>query len=170
MFRLSASWQAQATSHAGCRSVRKQVPPELIPRQSQPRGFDIIYLLSTLLRWFPCGPLLASHLTRSSRAFSFCAHDHSLTATAAEGGLEPDPVSRLRRAFLHQISSYALSSLSRFVLMAHGDRRTGHSPFPVHLALRQRLPVIRFQGFAFDRECPRNQLRRRFVTTLLVQP
>src|SRR5215471_20338862 len=32
-FRLTASWQAQATSHAGCRSARKQVSSELIPQQ-----------------------------------------------------------------------------------------------------------------------------------------
>ena len=30
-FRLTASWQAQATSHAGCRSARKQVSSELDP-------------------------------------------------------------------------------------------------------------------------------------------
>jgi hypothetical protein len=32
MFRLTASWQAQATSHAGCHSARKQVPSELVPQ------------------------------------------------------------------------------------------------------------------------------------------
>ena len=32
MFRITASWQAQATSHAGCRSARKQVPSELFPQ------------------------------------------------------------------------------------------------------------------------------------------
>jgi hypothetical protein len=31
MFHLTASWQAQATSHAGCRSARKQVSSELCP-------------------------------------------------------------------------------------------------------------------------------------------
>src|SRR5215510_12801481 len=30
-FRLTASWQAQATSHAGCRSARKQISSELVP-------------------------------------------------------------------------------------------------------------------------------------------
>ena len=31
-FRSTASWQAQATSHAGCRSARKQVSSELVPQ------------------------------------------------------------------------------------------------------------------------------------------
>ena len=31
-FRLTASWQAQATSHAGCRSARNQVSSELFPQ------------------------------------------------------------------------------------------------------------------------------------------
>jgi len=31
-FRSTASWQAQATSHAGRRSARKQVSSELIPQ------------------------------------------------------------------------------------------------------------------------------------------
>jgi hypothetical protein len=36
----------------------------------------IVYLLSTLHQWFPCGPLLACHLTRLFQAFSFRVHDH----------------------------------------------------------------------------------------------
>src|SRR5215813_13316034 len=35
----------------------------------------IVYKLSTLQQWFPCGPLLARHLTRLIRAFSFRVHD-----------------------------------------------------------------------------------------------
>src|SRR5215831_18910724 len=35
----------------------------------------IVYILSTLQQWFPCGPLLACHLTRLIRAFSFRVHD-----------------------------------------------------------------------------------------------
>jgi len=34
--------------------------------------------------------------------------------TAAEGGLEPVPVDRFRGAYPHQLSSYALLSLSAF--------------------------------------------------------
>src|SRR5262245_21693801 len=35
----------------------------------------IVYILSTLQQWFPCGPLLARDLTRLIRAFSFRVHD-----------------------------------------------------------------------------------------------
>src|SRR5215813_11731574 len=35
----------------------------------------IVYKLSTLQQWFPCGPLLARHLTRLIRAFTFRVHD-----------------------------------------------------------------------------------------------
>src|SRR5262249_30710988 len=38
-FHSTASWQAQATSHAGRRSARKQVSSELIPQQLHDRGF-----------------------------------------------------------------------------------------------------------------------------------
>ena len=38
-FHLTASWQAQATSHAGGHSARKQVSSELIPQQFTLRGF-----------------------------------------------------------------------------------------------------------------------------------
>src|SRR5499426_3374565 len=34
----------------------------------------IVYKLSTLQQWFPYGPLLAGHLTRYIRAFSFRVH------------------------------------------------------------------------------------------------
>jgi hypothetical protein len=37
---------------------------------------DIVYILSTLHQWFPCGPLLACHLTWLFQAFSFRVHDH----------------------------------------------------------------------------------------------
>src|SRR5215831_6328265 len=36
----------------------------------------IVYILSTLHQWFPCGPLLACHLTWLFQAFSFRVHDH----------------------------------------------------------------------------------------------
>ena len=36
------------------------------------------WLFSIRKRWFPCGPLPGSHLTRSDRAFSFSAHYHGL--------------------------------------------------------------------------------------------
>src|SRR6516164_8646672 len=35
----------------------------------------IVYIPSTLHQWFPCGPLLAGHLTWLFQAFSFRVHD-----------------------------------------------------------------------------------------------
>src|SRR5450631_2121700 len=89
------------------------------PRQSSSRsndslGFDIVHTLSTRHQWFPCGPLLASHLTWFFPGlFLLCSRPWLLT-TAAEGGLEPAPASRFRGASPHQLSSYALLSLSAF--------------------------------------------------------
>src|SRR5262249_36595920 len=60
----------------------------------------IVYILSTLQQWFPCGPLLARHLVNPSL---FLPRSRPwLLATAAEGGLEPAPASRLRGAYPHQ--------------------------------------------------------------------
>src|ERR1700752_3224537 len=63
-------------------------------------------MLSTCHQWFPCGPLLASHLTWFFPGlFLLCSRPWLLT-TAAEGGLEPAPASRFRGAFPHRSSSY----------------------------------------------------------------
>src|SRR3954454_16118220 len=87
-------------------SVRKQAPPKLLPRSRHPRGFDIVPTLSTCHQWFPCGPLLASHLTWFFPGlFLLCSRPWLLTK-AAEGGLKPAPASRFRGAFPHQSSSY----------------------------------------------------------------
>src|ERR1035438_864464 len=62
--------------------------------------------LSTRHQWFPCGPLLASHLTWFFPGlFLLCSRPWLLT-TAAGGGLEPTPVSRFRGACPHRSSSY----------------------------------------------------------------
>jgi len=45
--------------------------------------------------------------------FLLCSRPWLLT-TAAEGGLEPVPADRFRGAYPHQLSSYALLSLSAF--------------------------------------------------------
>ena len=52
-----------------------------------------------------------------------------LWATAAEGGLEPAPVSRFRGAYPHQLSSYALLGLTAF--RAHGARSRATRTLPV---------------------------------------
>src|SRR5229473_169172 len=76
------------------------------PAVTTPCGFDTVPTLSTRHQWFPCGPLLASHLTWFFPGlFLLCSRPWLLT-TAAEGGLEPAPASRFRGAFPHRSSSY----------------------------------------------------------------
>ncbi len=66
---------------------------------------------STLHQWFPCGPLLACHLTRSLPGLFLPRSRPWLLTTAAEGGLKPAPVSRFRGALPHRFNSYALEAL-----------------------------------------------------------
>ena len=68
----------------------------------------IISNLSTLHQWFPCGPLLACHLTWSLPGLFLLRSRPWLFTTAARGGLKPAPASRFRGARPHQLSSYAL--------------------------------------------------------------
>src|ERR1039458_8422272 len=63
---------------------RRQSPS----RSMTPCGFDIVPTLSTRHQWFPCGPLLATHLTWFFPGlFLLCSRPWLLT-TATEGGLE----------------------------------------------------------------------------------
>src|SRR5215472_7638078 len=71
-----------------------------------PRGFDIVSVVSTRHQWFPCGPLLASHLTWFFPGLFRLRSRPWLLSTAARGGLEPAPVSRFRGAVPHRLSSY----------------------------------------------------------------
>src|SRR5262249_15162399 len=106
-FRLTASWQAQATSRAGRHSARKQVSSELLPQQLPLRGFG--HRLNT----FDTSSVIP---TRSSSCLSPDLVNPSLflprsrpwlLPTAAEGGLEPAPASRFRGADPHQSNSCA---------------------------------------------------------------
>src|SRR6267143_6783036 len=100
--------------------VRKQAPPKARPAVTTPRGFDIVPTLSTRHQWFPCGPLLASHLTWFFPGlFLLCSRPWLLT-TAAEGGLKPAPASRFRGAVPHRLSSCALLGLT--AIRARGTR------------------------------------------------
>jgi len=64
--------------YAGCRSVRKQVAPELIPESSDYPGFDIVLIFSTR-QWFAFVPLPKSHLTRMLPGlFLLCSLPHPL--------------------------------------------------------------------------------------------
>src|SRR5437763_3369801 len=57
-------------------------------------------------QWFPCGPLLASHLTWFFPGLFLLRSRPWILTTAAEGGLEPAPASRFRGANPHRSSSY----------------------------------------------------------------
>src|SRR5229473_1444973 len=76
------------------------------PAVTTPCGFDTVPTLSTCHQWFPFGLLLASHLTWFFPGLFLLCSRPWLFSTAAEGGLEPAPVSRFRGAFPHRSSSY----------------------------------------------------------------
>ena len=98
----------EAERNARLREPIEAGPAATRPAVTTPCGFDIIPTLSTRPQWFPCGPLLASHLTWFFPGlFLLCSRPWLLT-TAAEGGLEPAPASRFRGAYPHRSSSYTL--------------------------------------------------------------
>src|SRR6266403_4176529 len=72
----------------------------------------IVSRVSTLQQWFPCGPLLACHLTWSLPGLFLPRSRPWILTKAAEGGLEPAPASRFRGAYPHQLSSCALLGLA----------------------------------------------------------
>src|SRR5262245_41702940 len=92
----------------------------------------IVYILSTLQQWFPCGPLLARHLTRLIRAFSFRVHDRgfwpkppkvvwSLLLPAGSEG----------PSLIDQTVAHSNSLLAALVLVAHYCRlivENSHEP------------------------------------------
>src|SRR2546425_11813529 len=78
--------------------------------------------LSTRHQWFPCGPLLARHLTWFFPGlFLLCSRPWLLT-TATEGGLEPAPASRFRGADPHRSNSYTTHIGPSSALCARGAR------------------------------------------------
>src|SRR6266478_10228684 len=110
------------------------------PAVTTPCGFDIVPTLSTRHQWFPCGPLLARHLTWFFPGlFLLCSRPWLLT-TAAEGGLEPAPASRFRGADPHRSNSYThwallgpLRSWRTIVGVPdqHSQRRASCRPDPI---------------------------------------
>src|SRR5229473_518193 len=124
----------------------------VVPAVTTPCGFDIVPTLSTCHQWFPCGPLLASHLTWFFPGlFLLCSRPWLLT-TAAEGGLEPAPVSRLRGTSPHRSSSYThwalldpLRSWRTVIGVAH-QLDIGRSCRP----LRATLPLTPFHDWRFQ--------------------
>ena len=150
--RFPRSAQSPPTSsghlNAGCRSVRKQAFAGADPAVTTPWaqelkahcGFDIVPTLSTRHQWFPCGPLLASHLTWFFPGlFLLCSRPWLLT-TAARGGLEPAPASRFRGAVPHRLGSYTLWALLgplrswRTVIGVPAERKTSSFQFLIQCA------------------------------------
>src|ERR1035438_4173710 len=108
--RFPRSAQSPLTSsghlNAGCRFGPKTGAAKARPAVTTPCGFDIVPTLSTRHQWFPCGPLLVSHLTWFFPGLSLLCSRPGLLTTAAEGGLEPAPASRFRGADPHRSNSY----------------------------------------------------------------
>ena len=96
--------------YAGCRSVRKQVPPELLPRSSNYRGFDIVLVLSTR-QWFAFLPLPRSHLTRISPPGLFLLRSPPRSYERSSGRwFDSCSCKPVRGAFPHRPYSYAKPS------------------------------------------------------------
>ncbi len=111
-FHRTASWQAQATSHAGCHSARKQVSSELVPQQFTLRGFGLhltILDTSTVVpfRSSSCqspDPILAGPFPYALTTMAF---DHSRQRRFEINSCKP-----VSRGLPHQFGSYALEGLA----------------------------------------------------------
>ena len=95
---------------AVARAVNRR-PPNFVPGQQLEPGFDDVPTLSTHTRWFACAHLPSAHLTGTSRLFRN-AHHLGHWAKAASGGLDPDPVTRVREAGPHLLCSKAAPACS----------------------------------------------------------
>src|ERR1019366_8231018 len=142
--RFPRSAQSPPTSsghlNAGCRFGPKTGAAKACPAVTTPCGFDIVPTLSTRHQWFPCGPLLASHLTWFFPGLFLPCSRPGLLTTAAEGGLEPAPASRFRGANPHRSNSYThgpllglLRSWRTIVRVANGHHFALRHLFPPYL-------------------------------------
>jgi len=120
----SASRQDRATSMPDAALVRIPGPAKARPAVTTPCGFDIIPTLSTRRRWFPCSPLLASHLTWFSRPFpsvlTTMAFDHSHRRRFGTRSCKPVP--RGLPSSIKQL--HTLGPPRPFALVAHHRRRS----------------------------------------------
>src|SRR6516225_5267144 len=107
-----------------------------------PRGFDIVPTLSTCHQWFPCGPLLASHLTWFFPGLFLLRSRPWLLTTAARrwfGTCSCQPVPRGLPSSIKQL--HTLGPPRPFALVAHDHRRVG----PDHEAVAGTLPRARLR-------------------------
>ena len=113
--------------HAGCRAVRQQAPPELIPPSRLPAVLTSSRRVRHVLSGFPGGPLPVGHLPWFSPGLVLLRSPPWLLTTAAGGGLDPAPARRFRGASPHRLYRYALRRPlfgAVFVLVAHSRRHT----------------------------------------------
>ena len=106
--------------YAGCRSGRKQVSPELIPRSSDYRGFDIVWIVfdtSTMV------PLRSSSWKSPDLIelglFLLRSPPHSLEHSSGRW-FESYSCKSVRGALPHQLYSYAKQSALRAACFARG--------------------------------------------------
>jgi hypothetical protein len=112
--------------YAGCRSVRKQVSPELIPRSSNHRGFDIVFIFSTRTMV----PLRSSSWKSPDpiklRLFLHRSPPHPLEHSSGRR-FESNSCKSVRGALPHQLYSYTKQSALRAACFARGTVRKSTS-------------------------------------------
>src|SRR5262249_24074302 len=89
-------YRIHAAYPAGRHLGSKQVTPRLFPDQRLPLVLTSSIRFRTVHQRFACARLPGTHLTESRPAFSGLAHHLNHWAKAAAGGLDPDPVIRVR--------------------------------------------------------------------------
>ena len=128
-FHTEASrWSHAVFMPVAARPVSRH-PPSFLPDQQLEPGFGDVPTLSTLHQRFTCVRLTSAHLTGSSRLFRNAHHPGRWTSAAC-GGLDPGPATRVRGAIPHLLCSKVLrvSSATASVpplrtVVAHSCRR-----------------------------------------------
>ena len=130
-FHTEASrWSHAVFMPVAARPVSRH-PPSFLPDQQLEPGFGDVPTLSTLHQRFTCVRLTSAHLTGSSRLFRNAHHPGRWTSAAC-GGLDPGPATRVRGAIPHLLCSKVLrvSSATASVpplrtVVAHHRRHIG---------------------------------------------
>jgi hypothetical protein len=101
-------------------------PPSFVPGQQLEPGFGDVPTLSTRHQRFTRVRLTSAHLTSCPRLFRN-AHYPGRCASAACGGLDPDPAIRVRGADPHLLCSKAASSWLCYIRASSSRRRGARS-------------------------------------------
>src|SRR4051812_27430801 len=125
-FRTRASrWSHAVFMPVAARPVGR-LPPSFVPGQQLEPGFGDVPTLSTRHQRFTRVRLTSAYLTSSPRLFRN-AHYPSHCASAACGGLDPDPAIRVRGASPHLLCSMAAPSWSCYITASSSRRRGAQS-------------------------------------------